>query len=124
MTNVSHQLSRTVAVMDGKDDFIRPGKHNQHKFPVSVSVEPSARTNECIVLRQHALQFPRMILCFDLSSFHFCSFSYPLLVSFLFVFLLIVPCFTSHCLSSARIFHSFGEGGEALLQTRQQDRLV
>jgi hypothetical protein len=120
MTNVSHEMSTAVAVMNGKDDFIRPGKQNHHTFSVSVSVEPSARINDIIVLGQQTEQFPSMIICFDLRSSHFCFFSCSLLVSFLFVFLLVVLCSTSVSLSSARVFHSFGG---ALLKIRQQARL-
>jgi hypothetical protein len=93
MTSVIQQLSPAVVVINGKNDYITPGNQNYGKFPVAVSVEPSAHMNDIIVLRLQTLKFPRMVLCFDLRSFHFCLFSSSLLESVLFVFPLIVPCF-------------------------------
>ena len=108
MTNVIRQLPHAVAVIYGKNDYITPGKQNHRKFPVAVSINPSAHMNDIIVLRIQTVKFPRMILCFDLRCFHFSFFTSSHLVSVLFIFLLIVPCLTFHCFSSARVLHSFG----------------
>jgi hypothetical protein len=50
MTNIIQQLSHAVAVTNGKNDYITPGKQNHRKFPVAVSTEPSAHMNDVIVL--------------------------------------------------------------------------
>jgi hypothetical protein len=109
MTNVIQQLSHAVAVINGKNDYIKPGKQNRRTFPVTVSIEPSAHMKGITVLRLKTVKFPRMIPCFDLRSFHFSFyFNSSLLVSVLLAFLLIVPCLTCHSFSNARDFHSFG----------------
>jgi hypothetical protein len=79
--------------MNGKNDYITPGKQNHRIFPGAVWAESSAHMNGIVVLRLQTVKFPRMILCFDLRSFHFCFFISPLLVSVLFVFLLNLPFF-------------------------------
>jgi len=111
MTNVIQQLSLAVAVINGKrNNYVTPGKQNHRKFPVAVSVEPSAYMNDIIVLRLQTVKFRRMILCFELRCFHFSFFffSSSFLVCVLFVFLLIVPCLTCKSLSSVCVFCSFG----------------
>ena len=108
MTNVIHYLSHAVVVINGKNDYITPGKPSRFRFPVAVSVEPFAHVNDIIMLRLQTVKFPRMKLCFEciVSILVFLKF-FPSFVC-LIVFLLIVPCLTCHSFSSACIFNSFG----------------
>jgi hypothetical protein len=65
MTNVIHYLSHAVVVINGKNDYITPGKKGHFKFPVALSVELSARVNDIIMLRLHTIKFPIMKICFE-----------------------------------------------------------